>query len=124
MYLINHSEMFGIGEKELRMISMVARYFRGAYPQPSHPPYARLSRYSRVAVSKLAAILRVAKSLDVTHRQPFSQIECKLAPDEVELFVDDSLDLSLEKLELKQTGALFSAIFGKTPRLKSTRDEL
>ena len=103
---------------------MIARYFRGATPQPSHPPYARLSRNSRVAVSKLAAILRIAKSLDVTHRQPFSKFECRLAPDEVELFVDQSIDLSLEKLELKQTGALFSSIFGKTPRLTSTRDEL
>jgi len=124
MYLISNSEMFGIGERELQMIAMIARYFRGASPQPSHPTYGRLSRNSRVAVSKLASILRVAKSLDVSHRQPFSKFECRLSPDEVELFVDESIDLSLEKLELKQTGALFSSIFGKTPRLKSTRDEL
>ena len=124
MYLINNSEMFGIGEQELQMIAMIARYFRGATPQPSHPPYARLSRNSRVAVSKLAAILRIAKSLDVSHRQPFSKFECRLSADEVELFVDKSIDLSLEKLELKQTGALFSSIFGKMPRLTSTRDEL
>ena len=98
MYLINNSEMFGIGEQELQMIAMIARYFRGATPQPSHPPYARLSRNSRVAVSKLAAILRIAKSLDVSHRQPFSKFECRLSTDEVELFVDKSIDLSLEKL--------------------------
>jgi exopolyphosphatase/guanosine-5'-triphosphate,3'-diphosphate pyrophosphatase len=124
MYLINNSEMFGIGRRELEMIAMIARYFRGAWPQPSHPPYARLSRNRRVALSKLAAILRIAKSLDVTHRQPFSKVECKIAPHEIELFVDQAIDLSLEKLELKQKGALFSSIFGKTPRLKSTRDEL
>ncbi len=124
MYLISNSEMFGVGEKELQLVAMLARYFRGASPQPSHPAYSRLSRYSRVAVSKLAAILRIAKALDVTHRQPFSKVECKLSPNEVELFIDRSIDLSLEKLELKQTGALFSAIFGKMPRLKSTRDEL
>ena len=124
MYLINNSEMFGIGEQELDMIAMIARYFRGAWPQPSHPPYARLSRNSRVAISKLAAILRIAKALDVTHRQSFSKFECKLGTGEVELFVDQSIDLSLEKLELKQTGVLFTSIFGRTPRLKSTRDEL
>ncbi len=124
MYLINNSEMFGIGQQELQMIAMIARYFRGAPPQPSHPPYARLSRSNRVAISKLAAILRIAKALDVTHRQPFSKFECKLAPGEVEMFVDQSIDLSLEKLELKQTGGLFTSIFGRTPRLKSTRDEL
>ena len=123
-YLISHSELFGLGEKELQMVAMVARYYRGASPQPSHPPYAKLSRISRVAVSKLAAILRVAKAVDVNHKQQFSKIECRLSPDEVELFVDRPLDLSLERLELKQSAALFSAIFGKTPRLSSTRDEL
>ena len=124
LYLISNSEMFGIGEQELQMVAMVARYFRGASPQPSHLIYSRLSRSSRVEVSKMAAILRIAKTLDVTHRQSFLDIQCKLQKNSVEIFVEESIDLSLEKLELKQTGALFAAIFGRTPRLRSTRDEL
>lgn len=123
-YLISNSEMFGIGEQELQMVSQVARYFRGASPQPSHLVYSRLSRLNRVAVSKMAAILRVAKALDVTRRQSFDQIQCKIHKNDLEIFVDKSLDLSLEQLELKQTGALFAATFGKQPRLRSTRDEL
>lgn len=123
-YLITNSELFGIADKELALVALVARYFRGATPQPSHLSYSRLSRQKRVAVSKLAAMLRIAKALDVNRRNAFETIECRLSSSEVELFVNQSLDLSLQKLELKQAGALFAQIFGKSPQLKSLRDEL
>lgn len=124
MYVIINSEFFGIGARELEMVALVARYYRGASPQPSHATYSRLGRRGRVAVSKLAAILRVAKSLDVTRTQHFDKIECRISSNRIEIHVDQPVDLSLEQLELKQTSALFEGIYGKPLLLTSNRDEL
>ena len=124
MYVISNSEFFGIGAKELQMVAMLARYYRGATPQPSHASYSSLGRRGRVAIAKMAALLRVAKSLDVTRAQHFDEVDCRIEPSRILIHVDQSVDLSLERLELKQTGGLFEDIFGKTLLLTSNRDEL
>ncbi len=124
MYVISNSEFFGIGAKELELVALLARYYRGATPQPSHASYSSLGRRGRVAISKMAALLRVAKSLDVTRTQHFDSVECRIEPDRIVIRVEDSVDLSLERLELKQTSGLFEDIFGKPLLLTSNRDEL
>ena len=124
MHIISHSEFFGIGAKELQMVALLARYYRGSSPSPTHSAYFRLGRWKRVAISKLAAILRVAKALDVTRSQHIESIVCRIEPTRIELHVEQPIDLSLEQLELKQTSQLFEEIFGKPLLLTSTRDQL
>lgn len=124
MYIISNSEFFGLGANDLQLVSLLARYYRGAAPQPSHPVYSALGRRERVAVSKMAALLRVAKSLDVTRTQHFGNIECRIDPKRIGIHVEESVELSLEQLELKQNGALFEDIFGKPLILTSNRDVL
>ena len=69
MYLINNSELFGLGKTNLLLTALIARYHRRATPQPKHAGYAMLDRDNRVAVSKLAAILRIAVALDASRNQ-------------------------------------------------------
>ena len=124
MYVISNSEFFGIGSVELQLVALLSRYYRGATPQPSHAGYSGLGRRERVAVSKMAALLRVAKSLDVTRTQHFNNIECRIEPNRIGIHVEESVELSLEQLELKQTAALFEDIFGRPILLTSNRDVL
>lgn len=113
MYLISHSEFFGIGSLDLELISQVARYHRGASPQPRHVGYARLDRLHRVATSKLAAILRAAKALDASLTQRIKSIDVEVDGNQLEMRVADVADVSIERLELVQAGGLFEDIFGK-----------
>ena len=62
-YLIANSEIFGLNREETMLAAHVAHYHRRSGPKPSHPEYMSLPRESRVTVSKLAAILRVADAL-------------------------------------------------------------
>lgn len=124
MYVISNSEFFGIGAKELELVALLARYYRGATPQPSHATYSGLGRRGRVAISKMAALLRVAKSLDVTRTQHFDNIDCRIEPHRIVIHIEEPVDLSLEQLELKQTSGLFEDIFGKPLLLTSNRDQL
>jgi len=112
-FLISNSEFFGIGANDLALVSLVARYHRGASPLPRHDSYAKLDRFKRVAVSKLAAILRVAKALDSSHQQRIKTIHCLDTPAHVELTTTDVEEISMEQLEVRQVGQLFTDIFGK-----------
>ncbi|MFN9247545.1 MAG: exopolyphosphatase [Planctomycetota bacterium] len=112
MYLIQNSELFGIGERDLLLIGLVARYHRRATPQPAHEGYSTLDRDSRVAVAKLAALLRIASALDVTRSQRIAHLQTRVVGDEVQVIASGVSDLAVEQLELRDAGAMFEDLFG------------
>jgi exopolyphosphatase/guanosine-5'-triphosphate,3'-diphosphate pyrophosphatase len=122
MYLILNSEFFGIGANDLTLIALVARYYRGANPLPRHEGFSQLDRELRVAVAKLAAILRIAKALDVTHSQRIAAIEALERSNRLELWTKDVADLSMEQMELRQVSGLFEDIFGREVVLETASD--
>jgi hypothetical protein len=61
-----------------QLVAMIARYHRRASPKPTHETFARLDRDSRVIVSRLAGILRVAVALDHTGSLRGRDIECTI----------------------------------------------
>jgi exopolyphosphatase / guanosine-5'-triphosphate,3'-diphosphate pyrophosphatase len=116
LYLIRNSELFGLGKKDLLLAALVARYHRRASPQPAHEGYTMLDRDERVAVAKMAAILRVADALDESRSQRIHEIRVEREGDCLVISIPLVEDLSLENLALKQTGLLFEETFG-TPVL-------
>jgi exopolyphosphatase/guanosine-5'-triphosphate,3'-diphosphate pyrophosphatase len=116
LYLIRNSELFGLGKKDLLLAALVARYHRRASPQPTHEGYATLDRDERVAVAKMAAILRLADALDESRSQRILELQVQREGDRLVLSIPLVEDLSLENLALKQTGSLFEETFG-TPVL-------
>ena len=118
MYLISNSELFGLGKNELKLVALVARYHRRAIPKPLHEGFANLDRDQRIAVSKMAALLRVADSLDASRSQRVRHITCTKETSQFVISIQDVDDLSLEQLVLKQKGNLFEGIFGRPVHLR------
>jgi exopolyphosphatase/guanosine-5'-triphosphate,3'-diphosphate pyrophosphatase len=112
MYLIRNSELFGLSKKDLLLVALIARYHRRASPQPTHDGFASLPRDERVAVAKLAAILRVAIALDDSRSQRIRKLSCEVRDDRLLVLVDDVEDLSLEQLAIKEGGVLFEETYG------------
>ena len=112
LYLIRNSEFFGIGAHDVELVGLVARYHRRATPQPSHEGYSSLKRADRVAVAKLAAILRVAKALDASRTQRIRQVNCEVIGKQVIIALHQVADISLEQLEINRTCQIFEDIFG------------
>ncbi|MBP89449.1 MAG: exopolyphosphatase [Planctomycetaceae bacterium] len=121
MYLIRNSELFGLARKEVLLTALVARYYRRATPQSGHEGYTTLGRDERVAVSKLAAILRLAVALDDSRSQRIQKIQCKIEDGRLVVSAPDVPDLSLEQLALRQTGSLFEDVFGLQVQLRPQR---
>ncbi len=121
MYLIRNSELFGLSRRDVLLVALVARYHRRSSPQPDHDGYATLDRNDRVAVSKLAAILRIAIALDESRSQRINSIKCRHENNRLVIAASGVEDVSLEQLALRQTVNLFEEVFGVPVQFRSVR---
>lgn len=112
MYLIMNSDLFGLSHHDMLMIAMVARYHRRATPQPYHEGFSMLDRDDRLAVSKMAALLRVADALDRNHMQQVRDLRFTRENGQLMVWVRDVEDLTLERLALQEKGSMFEEIYG------------
>ena len=117
--MIDASELFGLRKAEKNIVSNVARYHRGSVPRETHIPYMSLPKADRATVSKLAAILRVAESLDHSRQQKIKNFTLKAADDAYTLWIpEDAGDVSVERDALREKGDLFADVFGSPISLK------
>lgn len=123
MYIIRHSELFGLSRKDVLLVSLVARYHRRSSPQPDHEGYSTLDRRERVAVSKLAAILRLAIALDDSRSQRISEIRCKVTGKRMIVSAIGVEDVSLEQLAFRESSGLFEETFGIPCQLRAGQAE-
>jgi exopolyphosphatase/guanosine-5'-triphosphate,3'-diphosphate pyrophosphatase len=119
MYLISNSELFGLTRRDTLLVALVARYHRRAAPRPTHQGYASLDRDLRVAVSKMAAILRVVDAIDRSHSGRIQEIELTRQGRRLTINVPNVEDVSLEQLALEEKGTLFEDIFGMEVLLRA-----
>jgi exopolyphosphatase/guanosine-5'-triphosphate,3'-diphosphate pyrophosphatase len=118
-YLISNGELFGLSSLDQQLVALVARYHRRAVPKPSHEAYARLPRESRVIMSRLAGILRLAVSLDLGRSQRIQEVQCQPERQRLVITAQTSTgDLSLEQQSLRQESALFRDVFGMSVLLR------
>jgi len=121
MYLILNSDLFGVSREDMTLVALTARYHRRALPSLAQVEYSVLSQEDRLAVSKMAAILRVADALDRNHLQQARDLSCVLEKDQFVITVNNVEDLTVERLAVKEKGALFQDIYGLPVVLKEGR---
>jgi len=112
LYLIRHSELFGLSRQELLLVALVARYHRRASPQSNHEGYGSLGRSDRVAVAKMASLLRLAIALNDTRSGRIREIRCHREPKRLVIAVPGVDDVSLEQMAMRAHSALFHDVFG------------
>jgi exopolyphosphatase/guanosine-5'-triphosphate,3'-diphosphate pyrophosphatase len=112
-YLLSVSEIFGLSSDDMAVVSNVARYHRRALPQKSHLPYMSLDRDTRVAVNKLAAILRAANALDADHLQKVKDVHVVSEEGTWVLEVEASGDLTMERLAVLSRSDYLTEVFGQ-----------
>ena len=113
-YIVRNSELFGLNKDDIEVISHVVRYHRKALPGAgaSHIDFNSLDRSVRMAIMKLAAILRVADALDSGHSQKIDLSNVTIDEQMMRLVTNSDVDYSLEKISLDYKGELFEEIYG------------
>ena len=117
-YLVANSEIFGLTRAETLVVAHIARYHRRGSPKNTHIEYMGLPRESRMVVSKLAALLRVADALDRAHTQQFREFDCERSDDEFVIRPRGVADLTLERQAVNSKGDLFDEVYGMRVRLE------
>jgi exopolyphosphatase / guanosine-5'-triphosphate,3'-diphosphate pyrophosphatase len=121
MYLILNSDLFGLNRKDTRLIALVARYHRRASPRPYHEEFQTLDRDSRIAVAKMAAMLRVADALERTHLRQLREMRFTREKGQFVITLHGAQDLTLERIALKEKGNMFEEVYGMSLVLRASR---
>ncbi|MBL8915168.1 MAG: Ppx/GppA family phosphatase, partial [Archangium sp.] len=96
-YLILSSDLPGLSDRERNMVALIARFHRRSKPDAQHELLVPLSPGDFRVVRKCATLLRVADSLDRSHRQPVRSLTADVKGRNVFVVVKarDSVDLEL-----------------------------
>ena len=72
-------------------------------------------------MAKLTAILRLANSLDRSHRQKLKGVKAQLVENELILTVDTQEDVTLERGYMDMSVEFFQEVFSVVPVLRSKK---
>ncbi len=120
MYLILNTELFGVSTADRTIVALLARYHRRYNPEHNHPHFSELDRTERMVVFKLAAMLRIADSLDRSHSQRIKSIVLRPVNGRLTIVTPGVADTTVEQLAIGSKCDLFSEIFGMEIMLSRT----
>lgn len=108
----------GLTSREIAIVANVARYHRRALPSESHQGFAALDPNDREMVRKLAAILRVADGLDVSHSGCILVESCRIEPGKAVFRLLVIGDCDMEVAAAGKKSDLFAEVYGVSPRFE------
>ena len=117
-HVIMATELIGISHAERKLIAGAIRSHNQGFDYEEAEKSG-----SPVRMAKLTALLRLANSLDRSHRGRLQDIRVKVneATGELVISTDYEGDLTLERLSLDDRGDFFEDIFGLKPVLRQKR---
>src|SRR5215467_1576481 len=110
-YLIQSHPLVGLTPQQMDLVANVARYHRKSAPKMQHQPYEELSPKQRLAVSKLAAILRLADALDHEHASTVDSVQVDYKRPNFVFRLKGKGDMLLEKWALLNKRDMFESVF-------------
>jgi exopolyphosphatase/guanosine-5'-triphosphate,3'-diphosphate pyrophosphatase len=119
--IIISSNLIGISKSELEMIANIVRYHSDVVPSYEHENFKKLSEKNRVTVAKLVSMLRMADSLDSSHKQKIKNVKVSLKGRNVIIKGESVLDSLLEEWTFETKSEFFKEVFGYLPILKIQR---
>lgn len=120
-HIIMGSDIFGLSEREKQTVATVVYYHYKGMPVDGDAYFQSLTEIQKIVVAKLVAIIRIARSLDMSHRQKVSRIEIEVTPRELIIYAYAQQDMSLEKWYFEREADYFREIFGLEIKIEERR---
>lgn len=121
--IIMATEMIGLSHTEREIVANVVRFNHSNfvyYGQAQERPMG-LDKESYLTVAKLTAILRLANSLDRSHKQKMKGVKASLQDNELILKVDTQEDITLEKGFFQTSTEFFQEVYSITPVIRQKK---
>ena len=122
-YILEANPLIGLSDKDNHIVAEVARYHSMESPHINQRSNTSLDLESQITVGKLAAILRMADSLDDSRQQKIKQVRLRLHDDELQILAKADDDLVVEQWAFQKKSQLFKAIYGLKPVLITKEED-
>jgi exopolyphosphatase/guanosine-5'-triphosphate,3'-diphosphate pyrophosphatase len=118
-YILNANPLIGLNERQQQIVANNINYHRKSAPTTQDENFRVLQPKDRLTVTKLAALMRLADGLDVSHTKRVQSVSAEKAKKGWVLNLQGEGDLMLEVWALEKRRALFQDVFGVTLEIKS-----
>ncbi|MCX8128800.1 MAG: HD domain-containing protein [Clostridia bacterium] len=119
--IIRFQDIMGFSDRELSLVANIARYHSHDIPKPTDENYRILDDADQIIVSKLAAILRIAEALDISHKRKIKKVDVLTSEKEIHFNAWSSEDMLLEEWNFAVNVTFFEEVMGYRPVLKQRR---
>lgn len=116
--IIRYQDIMGFSERELNLIANIARYHSYDIPKYSDANYMMLKDRDKIIVSKLAAIVKVAESLDISHKKKIKDLKLSVSGKEIIFDILSKDDLLLEEWNFEDNINYFEEVMAYKPVIK------
>jgi len=110
--IINMQSLLGFSDEELNIIANIAYYHASKLPSRQHSNYVSLSDQNKIRVSKLAAILKFAESMDSSHTQKINKLEMIYDNNVLTICIYAIKDIILEKWFIEENLEFYEEVTG------------
>lgn len=118
-YILQANSIIGLTSREQEIVANLARYHRKTMPSVQDENFRALSTKDRSTVIKLAALLRLADAMDVSHTHRVRSVLIRPAKNKWLLKLVGEGSLSLEIWALQKRRSLFQDVFGMKLEIES-----
>ncbi len=116
--IIMATEIIGLSHVERAIVANIVRFNHSRFVYYGQAQDVELEQEQYLVVAKLTAILRLANSLDRSHKQKLKGLKATLKENELILQADTAEDITLENEFLLTGEEFFVEVFSVTPVLK------
>ncbi len=120
--IVMATEIIGLSRMEREIVANVVRFNHSRFIYFSNGgSVGELDREAYLVVAKLTAILRIASSLDRSHKQKLGKLKARLKDRQLMLTVNTDEDITLEKGFFEEKKEFFKEVFSVEPVLKQKK---
>ena len=119
--IVMATEIIGLSAREREIVANVVRFNHSRFVYDGQSERGSLNREAFLVVAKLTAILRLANSLDRSHKQKLKGLKAALKENQLILTVDTQADITLEKGFFEANSDFFKEVFSVEPVLKQRK---
>lgn len=120
--IIMATEIIGLSHAEREMVANIVKYNHEEFEY-----YAEMNRMTSMdrdaylVIAKLTAILRLANALDRSHKQKFKNIRTVVKDEELLIYVDTELDITLERGMFIEKAEFFEEVYSVRPVIRQKK---
>lgn len=119
--IIMATEIIGLSHQEREIVANIVRFNHSPFKYYRQLVGNDIDKDAYLIVAKLTAILRLANSLDRSHKQKMKGVKASLHENELVLTIDSQEDITLENCFFQQRAEFFREVFSINPVLKQRK---